>query len=173
MKIFIVVMTMITGLLATISIPEHFQADFIQKVTNPKKKVITYEGSMRFSDKNRLKWIYTSPTKKEVCTDGKELTVVDHDLEQVSYYLIDKGLDLLSILREAKKYKDNIYLANYQNRRYTIQVDNDSRIQSVAYFDDLDNKVQIVFRKMKYGKGSPESSDMNCTAPKTYDVIKG
>jgi len=173
MKIFVVILTMITGLFAMISIPERFQADFVQKVTNPKNKVITYEGSMQFSDKTKLKWIYTSPTKKEVCTDGKILTVVDHDLEQVSSYLINKGLDLLSILRQAKKYKNNIYLANYQNRRYTIQVDKDGMIQSVAYFDDLDNKVQIVFKKMQYGKGNLKSSDMNCTAPKTYDVIKG
>ncbi len=173
MKIFIVTMTMITGLFAAIAVPEHFQADFVQKVTNPKGKVITYEGSVRFSEGNRLKWVYLKPTSKEVCTDGKELIVVDHDLEQVSYYLIDKGLDLPTILKHAKKYKDNIYLAEYQNRRYTIQVDKNGRIQSVAYFDDLDNKVQIVFKKMQYGKGSLKAADMHCNAPKSYDVIRG
>ena len=173
MKIFIAMLMMLQGVFAAIVIPEHFQADFLQKITNPKGKVISYEGSVHFSERNNLKWVYLKPTQKEVCTDGKELIVVDHDLEQVSYYLIDKGLDLMSVLKHAKKYKEDIYLANYQNRRYTIQIDKQGMIQSVAYFDDLDNKVQIVFQKMHYGKGKLESSQIHCKVPKSYDVIRG
>jgi len=173
MKIFIVAMTMVTGLFARIVVPEYFKADFIQKVTNPKGKVITYEGSVRFFGGKRLKWLYLKPTNKEVCTDGKELIVVDHDLEQVSYYLINKALDLPKILKHAKKYQEDIYLAEHQNRRYTIQVDKNGRIESVAYFDDLDNKVQILFKKMQYGKESLKVADMHCSAPKSYDMIRG
>jgi len=29
-----------------------------------------------------------------VCTDGTEIWVIDHDLEQVSKYLIEDGFDL-------------------------------------------------------------------------------
>ena len=158
---------------AEIAIPEHFEADFVQMVTNPKKKVITYEGDVKFSDSNKMKWKYSKPTQKEVCTNGKDLLVVDHDLEQASYYRIRDGFDLLSILKSAKKHKDHIYLASYQDKTYTIKTAKDDTIQSVAYYDDLDNKVQILFKKMRYGKGKLDPTGMKCQIPKTYDIIKG
>jgi len=87
---------------ASITLPENFQAKFTQKITNPKKKVINYSGKVSFSDKVLLKWEYVKPTKKEVCTNGHDLRVVDHDLEQVSNYRINKGFDLSKILKKAK-----------------------------------------------------------------------
>ncbi len=41
-----------------------------------------------------FKWEYKRPTEKEVCSDGVELIVIDHELEQITRYLIDDGLDL-------------------------------------------------------------------------------
>ena len=156
-----------------IALPEHFSGDFVQTVTNPKNKTITYKGSVAFSKENLLKWSYRSPTKKEVCTDGKEVLVVDHDLEQVSAYRIGKGFDLAEILKKAEPYKEHIYVTEYEGKRYTIQVDAKGRLQSVAYYDELDNKVQILFRKMRYGKGKLPASRMKCDYPETYDFIRG
>jgi len=158
---------------ASIVLPENFQANFMQKITNPKQKVIHYSGNVRFSNKSLLKWAYTKPTKKEVCTNGLELTVVDHDLEQVSNYLINKGFNFTKILQKAKPHSKNIYVAKYENKSYTIQVDSKQRLQSIAYFDDLDNKVQIVFKKVKYGKGNLSKKLMTCKVPKDYDMIRG
>jgi len=128
---------------------------------------------VRFSNKTLLKWEYLEPTKKEVCTDGFELLVVDHDLEQVSNYLINKGFDLAKILKNAKVHSENIYVTKYENINYTIQVDAKQQLHSIAYFDDLDNKVQIVFKKMKYGKGKLSPESMKCNYPKNYDMIRG
>ena len=157
----------------TMRIPQNFQANFTQIITNPKKKVINYSGKVYFSESSKLKWEYKNPTKKEVCTDGKELTVVDHDLEQVSYYNISKGFNLSEILKKAKFHSKNLYLASYNGKKYTLQVDAKHRLQAVAYFDDLDNKVQIAFRTMRYGKGKLSEKKMRCKSPKAYDVIKG
>ena len=156
-----------------ITLPEHFRANFIQTVTNPRNKTIHYSGKVAYSGNNLLKWSYTQPTQKEVCTDGKEVLVVDHDLEQTSAYRIDKGFDLMQILKEAKPYKPQIFVTEYEGKRYTIKVDGKGRLQSVAYFDDLDNKVQILFKKMRYGKGLLPASEMKCDYPITYDVIRG
>ncbi len=157
----------------SINIPENFQANFTQIITNPKKKVINYSGKVYFSESSKLKWEYKKPTKKEVCTNGFELLVVDHDLEQVSQYNISKGFNLSEILKKAKFHKKKIYLADYNGKKYTIQVDKKNRLQAVAYFDDLDNKVQIAFRKVKYGKGKLPAKKMTCTYPKAYDMIRG
>jgi len=169
-------LTLILGMLLhadAITLPEHFKAAFTQTVTNPKKKIIHYSGTVAYSGNGLLKWSYTEPTKKEVCTDGKEVLVVDHDLEQTSAYRIDKGFDLTQILKEAKPYREHIYVTEYEGRRYTIKVDSQGRLQSVAYYDDLDNKVQILFRRMQYGSGILPASVMKCDYPSEYDVIRG
>jgi outer membrane lipoprotein carrier protein len=156
-----------------IVLPEHFKAQFVQTVTNPKNKMIRYGGKVAFSEGNLLKWSYTEPTKKEVCTDGKEVLVVDHDLEQTSAYRIDKGFDLTEILHRAEPYKAHIYVTEFAGKRYTIQLDEKGRLQSVAYYDDLDNKVQILFHRMQYGKGRLPAEEMKCRYPASYDVIRG
>lgn len=158
---------------ANIELPENFQADFTQKITNTKEKVINYSGKVRFSNENLFKWSYEEPTKKEVCTNGLEVLVVDHDLEQVSVYVIAKGIDIAKILKKATLYNENIYVAEYENKKYTIQVDKQKKLHSIAYFDDLDNKVQIVFKHMKYGKGNLPTESMKCNYPKDYDMIRG
>jgi len=172
-KILIAVLFSVLSNAGDIVLPEHFQATFVQTVTNPKNKVIRYSGKVAFSEGNLLKWSYEEPTKKEVCTDGKEVLVVDHDLEQTSAYRIDKGFDLTQILKDAKPYKDHIYVTEFAGKRYTIQLDNKAHLQSVAYYDDLDNKVQILFKHMKYGKGRLDAARMKCYYPASYDVIRG
>jgi len=175
MKRILGVIVMFAGTLygAGISLPQHFEADFKQRVTNPKKQVIKYEGHVLFSQKNRLKWLYTAPSRKEVCTDGKEILVVDHDLEQVSAYRIGKGFDMANILAHAKPYRDDIYLTTYEGKQYTIKLDQKGRLESIAYYDDLDNKVQIVFEKMHYGTKRLSAKRMQCDYPADYDMIRG
>jgi outer membrane lipoprotein carrier protein len=134
---------------------------------------LNYNGKVYFSDTKYFKWQYVEPTQKEVCTDGVELLVVDHDLEQVSSYYIVKGLDISKILQKATKHSKNIYVALYENKKYTIQIDSKKRLQSIAYFDNLDNKVQIVFKHIKYRKNKFSSKVMHCNYPNEYDMIKG
>jgi outer membrane lipoprotein carrier protein len=160
-------------LFAKIVLPDNFQANFKQMITNTKGKVIHYKGKVYFSEHTVFKWAYLEPTQKEVCTNGDELLVVDHDLEQVSSYYISKGLDISKVLEKATLHSKNIYVASYENKKYTIQLDHKKRLQSIAYFDDLDNKVQILFTGMKYAKGNLKKKTMQCHFPKDYDMIRG
>ncbi len=173
--ILLILITSVYALSASITLPENFQANFTQKITNPKKKVINYSGKVYFSNKTQLKWEYVKPTKKEVCTNGYELVVVDHDLEQVSNYRMNKGFNLSKILENAKEVKNRktVYLAKYEGKSYTIQTDKKGRLIRVVYFDDLENTVLIIFTKMKYGKGTLKKSRMKCKNPRSYDIIKG
>lgn len=173
MKLLLLLPLAFSLLWADIQLPDNFQADFIQKITNTKDKVITYSGKVRFSNERMFKWSYSEPTQKEVCTDGYEVLVVDHDLEQVSAYRINKGFDIAKILEKAVLHSENIYVAEYENKQYTIQVDKRQKLHSIAYFDDLDNKVQILFSHMKYGKGDLPAQSMQCDYPGNYDMIRG
>jgi len=154
-----------------IVISENFHANFTQVVTNPKNKIIKYSGKIYFLDSSKLKWKYEQPTKKEVCSSENHVIVVDHDLEQVSKYNLVDRFNLIAILKSAKHHDKNLYLAKYLGKQYTIQVDKDNRLQAVAYFDDLDNKVQILFTKIKYEKAPLKT--VTCTYPKDYDLIEG
>ncbi|WP_373029421.1 LolA-like outer membrane lipoprotein chaperone [Sulfurovum sp.] len=173
MRLLSLLLLAFSALSANVELPENFQADFTQKITNTKEKVITYRGKVRFSNERLFKWSYKEPTQKEVCSNGLELLVVDHDLEQVSVYRISNGIDIAKILKKAKLYSENIYVAEYENKQYTIQVDTKQKLHSIAYYDDLDNKVQIVFKHMKYGKGNLPTQSMKCNYPKNYDMIQG
>jgi len=158
---------------ASILLPDNFKADFIETVTNTKKKTIQYSGNINFSNKTETKWSFLKPTKKETCTKQKNLIVVDHDLEQVSYYKITNEFDLIDVLKKAKLHTKNIYVAKVNGKNITIKVDSQGKIESVALFDDLDNKVQIVFKNVKYGKGNLSTKSMSCNVPKNYDIING
>lgn len=156
-----------------IRMPAAFSADFLQKVTNPKKKVILYKGKVTMKAPSTLKWIYREPTKKEVCSDGKRVTVVDHDLEQVSFYRMNKKFDLAAVLRSARHYKDSLYVANYGGKSYTIALDAKGRISQIAYRDDMDNVVNIHFNRIRYLSAPPPAKKLKCRIPADYDRIGG
>ncbi len=154
-------------------IPTAFEAEFLQKVTNPKKKVILYRGTLTMKAPSTLKWVYREPTRKEVCSDGKKILVVDHDLEQATTYRMQKRFDLAAVLHSARPYRDGIYVARYNGRNYTLAVDPQGRVTQIAYRDDMDNVVNIHFRKIRYLKTPPAQKSLSCPIPKTYDRIGG
>jgi len=156
-----------------IKIPVSFSAKFTQKITNPNKHIIHYSGTIRLNRSGALKWQYQKPTKKEVCSDGNSLTIVDHDLEQVSFYRLNKTLDLVKILKKAKHHKDNIYVANYQDMLYTFSLDKAGRIDQIAYKDTLENTVNIHFHAMHYNTKAYPQSKMQCPYPPAYDIVNG
>ena len=155
----------------SIELPKAFKANFLQQVTNTKGRVIKYRGKIYYNSPSRTKWLYKSPTKKEVCTRGHKLTVIDHDLEQVSYYNINKGFNLSRVLKKARHHKGNMYVTTYKGKYYTIVLDNQGRVQQIAYKDNLDNTVNIIFTNIKYRNSLLPNSKFVCARPKNYDTI--
>jgi len=156
-----------------LKMPVSFSAHFTQKVTSPKKKVIKYSGKILLNRSGDLKWSYSKPAKKEVCSEAKHYTIVDHDLEQVSFYELRQALDLTSLLGKARHHKGNLYVATYQNVLYTFSLDKKGRLDQIAYKDANDNVVNIHFQRMRY-KNKPNSHrSMQCPYPKSYDIIRG
>jgi outer membrane lipoprotein carrier protein len=188
MRHFITLLALGFTLNASILLPENFTTDFEQTITNDKGKVIKYEGKVLFknfqqtlsnlvdnsreSTRSLFKWSYTAPTQKEVCTDGVQLIVVDHDLEQVATYLIDDGINLKEILKLAKPISTTDYQATYKDIEYLISTDSKQQLKKIVYVDNLDNKVKIIFKNMNYDAEVTVSS-LECNAPQEYDIIKG
>jgi outer membrane lipoprotein-sorting protein len=156
---------------SNIEIPIAFKANFLQQVKNPKGKIIKYRGKIYFNSPDNTKWIYNSPTRKEVCSSDGKVIVIDHELEQASYYSIDKRLNLSKILRRAKHHKGNIYTTKYKGKLYTIVVNSKNQVNQIAYKDNLDNTVNIMFRNIKYRNTPFPNSKFFCARPNGYDSI--
>lgn len=188
MKFFLSLLALSFTLNADILLPKTFVTNFGQTITNDKGKVIKYEGKVLFKNikevlstpeggdetykRSLFKWLYTSPTQKEVCTDGVQLTVVDHDLEQVSHYLISEGIDLEKVLQLAQPLTQTDYKATYKDIEYLISVDSNKHLKQIVYVDSLDNNVKITFKNMNYNSLVTEQ-ELECNAPSEYDIIEG
>jgi len=189
MKLLLTLSALAMALQADISLPNNFETDFQQSITNENGKVIKYDGNVVFNNikesflnksgvmqnysRSLFKWNYNSPTKKEVCTDGTQLIVIDHDLEQVSNYMIDEGINLEAILKVAQKITNFDYKATYKDTEYIITLDNSEQLSKIVYVDNLDNGVKIVFKNMNYNSASFDVGKLECKSPKEYDIIEG
>ena len=173
MRLFIILLLLNALGWGAIDLPTSFGASFEQIVTNPKKKKLRYSGTMQFSKANGLKWIYQKSTKKDVCSDNVRLVVVDHDLEQVSYYKLNKAIKIDKIIQNAKVVRQSVYTAQYDGKTYTLKVNKNNEITQIAYYDELENMVQIVFTHLKSSPKDIAPSHLQCPIPKTYDTIDG
>ena len=188
MKFFLSLFVLSLAVNADILLPKTFTTDFEQTITNEKGKVIKYEGKVLFKNMKEIfstpeggdevykrsifKWSYTAPTQKEVCTDGVQLTVVDHDLEQVSHYLLNDGINLEEVMKLAKPLTTRDYKATYKDIEYLISMDKNQQLQKIVYVDSLENRVKIIFKNMNYNS-SVKEQEIECNAPAEYDIIEG
>ena len=169
--IFTIIFTIFGVNAQDINIPASFKANFIQQIKNTKGKVIKYRGKIYYNYPDTTKWIYRSPTKKEVCSSDGKIVVIDHDLEQASYYKVDKGLNLAKVLSKAKHHKGNLYVTNYKGKYYTIVLNKKGQINQIAYKDNLDNTVNLMFTGIKYSAKPLPNSKFICAKPASYDSI--
>ncbi len=170
-KSLLIILTTIAISAGDVKIPVSFKANFLQMIKNKKGKVIKYRGNIIFNSPDTTKWVYKSPTKKEVCSSDGKVVVIDHDLEQASYYSIDKGLNLSKVLSQAKRHKGNIYTTSYKGKLYTIVLNSKGEIEQIAYKDDLDNTVNIIFKNIQYRNRPIPTSKFLCIRPQSYDSI--
>ncbi len=172
-KFTLLIILIVTTLLNAegIHIPVSFSGTFTQQVKNSKGKIIRYKGVVYFNAPSESKWIYKYPTKKEVCSSGNRLVVIDHDLEQVSYYKINKGFNLSKVLKQAKHYKGRTYTTKYGDTLYTIILNKKGEIEQIAYKDNLDNIVNIMFNTIHYRNKPLSATKFICARPKGYDTI--
>ena len=189
MKKLLLILAITLAINSDISLPDNFISNFSQTITNDKGKVIKYMGQVAFKEDKQIfvaengveqkfvsklfKWDYKKPTHKEVCSDGVQIIVIDHDLEQVSKYIIDDGLDLEQILKVAQKLSNKDYKAVYKDVEYLITLDDKGELKKIFYTDNLDNRVRIIFTNINYNSRSFTNEQLECDIPSDYDIIEG
>jgi len=148
-----------------------FEADFDQKITDDQNKTIEYKGHVIATKPQFAVWRYTSPIKKEVYIASYKLIMIEPDLEQVIMKRIDSKFDIFALIKNAKKVKENEYLAHYRDTTFIIKLQND-KISEISYRDEFDNKVIIDFSHQKQNQ-KVDMKNFIPVIPDDYDVIRG
>jgi outer membrane lipoprotein carrier protein len=113
-------------------------------------------------NKNIIYWKYTYPNLKEIWIKDK-VYIYEPDLMQVTISKKPK-LNLFKILKNAKKLKNNLYVAFADNKEiYFIY---DKRLKKAYYTDDIGNRVEIYFKKIDKNISIPPLN-----FPKDIDII--
>ncbi len=80
--------------------------------------------------------------KKEIYINKNQVTIVEHDLEQVIFSHLDNIPNLNEIFKKASLIDKDKLVAKYDNINYTIKL-NQEQIQSISYKDEFENDVII------------------------------
>lgn len=147
-----------------------FESDFIQTVTDEKNKTLTYEGHLIAQKPQSAVWSYKIPVIKDVYISSYNVTIVEPAIEQVIIRKIESNFDFFNMIRNAKKIKENVYVAMYKESEFTI-TKNGELLESIAYSDEFDNKVKILFKNQQQNK----IIDKKLFIPKfltDYDIIR-
>ncbi|CAM2779443.1 LolA-like outer membrane lipoprotein chaperone [Helicobacter burdigaliensis] len=148
---------------------QSLEANFIQTLTLEDNHKISYEGKIFLKSPKSALWQYTSPIVKEVYIEGNTLIIYEPKLEQATFSTLKKELNLLTLLKEAKKIDTNHYEATLSNQVYFIELKNDLP-SIIRYTDELNNKVEIQLKDTKINELKNENI-FDFTPPSNIDVI--
>ncbi len=145
-KILFGFLVLVSNLFASINLEDlkTFKADFTQIVMNESKKSIEYKGKVFIRSDSKVLWKYKTPIIKNVYIIDETVIVDEPELEQAIYTTLEKEINILKLLKDAKKIDANLYKTKLYEVDYFITLEND-KIKSLSYKDELANRISIVF----------------------------
>jgi outer membrane lipoprotein carrier protein len=161
MKIINIVFLLVISLFANEQHINTLEANFIQKVTNPSNKTITYKGKIYIRQPNQMLWIYTTPIIKNVYMIGQQIIMVEPELEQAIFTSLTKEINLIELINNPSKV----------DKKYKLGYNKDGVIKSISYKDEVDNNILIEFKNIKVNKHI-ENSIFFTNIPDDYDIIR-
>ena len=127
--------------LYSLELPKQFSAKFTEYIYQKNKK-LTYKGLIIFKNQN-IYWKYTYPNTKEIWINNK-VYVYEPDLMQVTVSKKPK-LNLIKILKNAKKIDKNLYLAKMDKK--DIYFIYNKTLKKLWYKDEIGSKIEMYFTK--------------------------
>ncbi|TLP36186.1 LolA-like outer membrane lipoprotein chaperone [Arcobacter arenosus] len=147
-----------------------FEADFLQIVTNESGKKIEYKGQVFIKNNGKVLWKYFEPVKKNVYLINDLVIVDEPELEQAIYTKLEKNIDIIKLLKDAKQIETNLYESFLYDVKYLIKIQEDN-ISSLSYKDELANSIEIKFLNIKQNIDIDEKT-FQFLAPDYYDIIE-
>ncbi len=128
-----------------------FSADFTQTLYSNEEGMqtkITYQGKIQALAPSRLKWSYQMPIPKEIFIEEGMMIIYEPKLKQAIFTRLQENMNLLYLLKNAKKITENHYEATISEQKYDLLLENGIPKQ-ISFSDTLGNKVEIVFTNAK------------------------
>jgi outer membrane lipoprotein carrier protein len=147
-----------------------FKSDFTQTITNPSGKTISYSGNIVANNENMYIWRYNKPIIKEVYIIQSDVIINEPELEQTIYTTLDSQINLFELIKKAKKVSKYEYISNFNEVEYGLYFKNDL-LQSIAYKDEIDNKVNIIFKNQQINQNIDSKTFLFDQNP-DFDIIK-
>ncbi len=147
-----------------------FEANFTQIIVNNSNKKIEYHGKIYIKDNSKIVWKYKSPIIKNVYIDKNFAIIDEPELEQAIFTSLNKEINIVKLLKDAKKIEENVYETSMYDTSYKITMQN-RRIKSIKYKDEIENSIEIIFSNIKQNQKLDESI-FKFQPPKGYDIIR-
>lgn len=128
-----------------------FSADFTQTLYSNEEEMqnqIIYKGKLQALAPASVRWSYVVPIPKEVFIEEGTMILYEPKLKQAIFTRLQENLDLLTLLKNAKKITENRYQANILEQKYDLLLENGIPKQ-INFQDTLGNKIEIVFENAK------------------------
>ncbi len=146
------------------------KSDFTQTITSPEGQVLHYSGKFYAKKPYSALWEYEKPVKKFVYFENKTIKIVEPELEQVIISNLSKSPNISELLKKAKKIKNDLYEAKYEDTIYHIFTKNDIP-KKINYKDKLDNQTNIIFSNTKIDINL-DNKIFNFKIPADYDILR-
>jgi len=147
-----------------------FEANFTQIIINNSSKKIEYKGKIYIKEKTKIVWKYKTPIVKSVYIDKNFAIIDEPELEQAIFTALNREINIVKLLKDAKKIESNVYLTSMYDTDYKITMQ-DRRIKSIKYKDEIENSIEIIFENILQNHKIDESI-FNFQPPKGYDIIR-
>ena len=170
MKHIFLYLACVTLALASFDNISSFQADFTQSVTDDKKKVLSYSGTVIASKPQNAVWKYIKPINKLVYINSYKVTIIEPEIEQAIVKRIESNFDFFNMIKNAKMITKDVYIAKYKNSEFTIMTEN-KLIKSIAYIDEFENSVQVVFENQEQNEKIDEKIFIP-HIPIEFDIVR-
>jgi len=147
-----------------------FEAKFTQIILNNANKKIEYTGKIYIKEPSQIVWKYQSPIIKNVFIN-KDFAIIDEpELEQAIFTTLKKEINIVKLLKTAKKIDDNMYITRSNDIDFKLKIEN-RRIKSIQYQDEIENDITIIFSDILQNHKLDESN-FNFDPPEYYDIIR-
>ena len=149
---------------------ESFKGEFEQIIVNPSNKEISYEGKLFIKEPFYVLWQYEKPIPKNVYIVNNYATIDEPELEQAIITRLVNEINIIELIKKAKKVSKNKYKANIFDTDYYLIVENEN-IKTIEYEDNLENKVTINFFNTEKNSNI-DTNIFKFLAPDYYDIIE-
>ncbi|WP_281951018.1 LolA-like outer membrane lipoprotein chaperone [Nitrosophilus kaiyonis] len=127
---------------------DSFKSSFLQTVKS-NNKIVKYKGELYFKKPAKILWKYKEPIIKSIYIINDQVVIIEPEIEQVTISHFSETKNIIDILKNAKKVKENLYIAIYKDQNFKIFLDNNQNLKKIIFKDELDNNIEIVFLNPK------------------------